>query len=425
MRKIILLFVLCLQIFGNTDSVSASKMKNCDESGAQCVLGGVGPQGGIIFYAAETPQWWGQFIEALPVVAKKVDPVNIWGAEISIYATEKERTLSKILGMGSVNTQKMLQDPSSVAQKVPVGWSVPSKDELDALYSFIKLNSVKSFKANASWSSTELNANFAWYQEMRDGTQFTDANGVVRGLPGNKNTVVSQKHGGAAMVAGSEFAPMPFNVIPVRAFGAKVGVKPNGSISKTTVSTSCTTGVSCNIGDIGPGGGIVFYDAGTHQNWGRFLEIAPVSCEGVGLPWRSGKGTIYSGQTAAMDRVKAKQIGMGSINTSLIVAKLKGVGNVAQFATDSVCGGLTDWFLPSKDELDAAYNIVAQNRVGGAESPIGNFNKGYYWTSSDYNNKTAWTQYFKDGQQFDRYQNLTGNAVPPTPFRVRPVRAFG
>ena len=105
MRKIILLFVLCLQIFGNTDSVSASKMKNCDESGAQCVLGGVGPQGGIIFYAAETPQWWGQFIEALPVVAKKVDPVNIWGAEISIYATEKERTLSKILGMGSVNTQ--------------------------------------------------------------------------------------------------------------------------------------------------------------------------------------------------------------------------------------------------------------------------------------------------------------------------------
>jgi hypothetical protein len=126
-----------------------------------------------------------------------------------------------------------------------------------------------------------------------------------------------------------------------------------------------------------------------------------------------------------MDRVKAKQIGMGSINTSLIVAKLKGVGNVAQFANDSVCGGLSDWFLPSKDELDAAYNIVAQNRIGGAESPIGNFNKGYYWTSSDYNNKTAWTQYFTDGQQFDRYQNLTGNAVPPTPFRVRPVRAFG
>ena len=29
-----------------------------------------------------------------------------------------------------------------------------------------------------------------------------------------------------------------------------------------------------------------------------------------------------------------------------------------------------------------------------------------------------------DGQQFDRVQTLDGNAKPPTPFRVRPVRAF-
>ena len=30
-----------------------------------------------------------------------------------------------------------------------------------------------------------------------------------------------------------------------------------------------------------------------------------------------------------------------------------------------------------------------------------------------------------DGQQFDRVQTLDGNEKPPTPFRVRPIRAFG
>jgi len=419
MKRIFFLLVLCLEVFGNTFSASAAMPFRCTESGIGCVLGGIGPQGGTIFYAAENPQWWGQFIEASPSAKIAVEPVNVWGAATSLYATEKERTLSKVLGMGSINTQRMLLDPLSVAQRVPAGWSVPSKDELDALYNFIKLSGVKSFKENPTWTSTELNANFAWYQEFRDGTQFTDANGIIRGITGNKSASFSQKH------VGSEFPALPLQVIPTRAFGPKAGDKPNGSISVTAFNDVCVYENSCSIGDIGPGGGIVFYDAGKRESWGRFLEIAPVNCEGVGIPWRSGLGTIYSGQTAAIDRVMAKKIGMGLTNTLQIVAKLKSSGTAAKFANDSVCGGLTDWFLPSKDELDVAYNVVAQNRVGGADSPIGNFNKGYYWTSSDYNNNTAWTQYFTDGQQFDRVQRLTGNKVPPTPFRVRPVRAFG
>jgi len=90
------------------------------------------------------------------------------------------------------------------------------------------------------------------------------------------------------------------------------------------------------------------------------------------------------------------------------------------------CNEVDDWFLPSKDELDLAYNRLAQNRVGGQDTPVGGFNKGYYWTSTDYNNATAWTQYFMDGQQFDRVQTLSGNNKPPAnPFRVRPIRAFG
>ena len=35
------------------------------------------------------------------------------------------------------------------------------------------------------------------------------------------------------------------------------------------------SGRNCRIGNTGPGGGIVFYDAYSQQSWGRYLEVAP------------------------------------------------------------------------------------------------------------------------------------------------------
>jgi hypothetical protein len=86
---------------------------------------------------------------------------------------------------------------------------------------------------------------------------------------------------------------------------------------------------------------------------------------------------------------------------------------------------VTDWFLPSKDELNEAFRWLSHSRKGLQLTPVGQFERGYYWTSSDYNGSTAWSQYFADGQQFDRVQTLTGNRKPPArPFNVRPMRAF-
>jgi hypothetical protein len=150
----------------------------------------------------------------------------------------------------------------------------------------------------------------------------------------------------------------------------------------------------------------------------------------VRYPWRpnGNEKTVYKpqgDQTAAELRVLAKGIGMGKVNTRVITLALGAGKYAAKFAEDLVCNGRDDWFLPSKDELDTAYNRLAQNRVGAKDTPIGGFNKGYYWTSSDYNNATAWSQYFMDGQQFDRVQRMDGNRTPPNPFRVRAIRAFG
>ena len=406
----------------------------CMEDGTNCKVGDVGPGGGIVYYDAGSPQWWGQFLEA----KKTSTPAGgIWGAGRLLTPSLEGTNIVELkqLGLGLWSSAYMSLDASSVVARLKDtafsdDFYLPSKDELDALYNYWKISGDTrlNYKAAPMWSSTEASATFAWYQLFQDGTQFTDANGIIKGLKQNKAFLKSPKH------TGSDFEPTPFQVIGVRSF-PRPGTIPYRSdlVVATTSNDKCSNGGAatvCKVGDIGPGGGIVFYDAGKEEYWGRYLEMAPQSCEGVRYAWRpaGNNNTVYKpqgDQTAAELRVLAKGIGMGKVNTRIITLALGGGKYAAKYAEDSVCNGRDDWFLPSKDELDIAYNRLAQNRVGSKDTPIGGFNKGYYWTSTDYNDKTAWSQYFMDGQQFDRVQTMDGNRTPPNPFRVRAIRAFG
>jgi Protein of unknown function (DUF1566)/Pentapeptide repeats (8 copies) len=67
----------------------------------------------------------------------------------------------------------------------------------------------------------------------------------------------------------------------------------------------------------------------------------------------------------------------------------------------------SDWYLPSKDELNQLY--INRGAVGG-------FASGVYWSSTELNAGFAWTQYFVDGYQYNYYKTVE--------WRVRPVRAF-
>ena len=403
----------------------------CMEDGTNCEVGDVGPNGGIVYYDAGSMQWWGRFLEAKTTSTLAG---GIWGNKIQVILGSPIEM--KQLGAGRFNSAAMTFDPTSISQRLRESafsndFYLPSKDELDALYNYWKISGDKrlNYSAAPMWSSTEASETFAWYQLFQDGTQFTDANGIIKGLKQNKTFLKSPKH------VGSDFQPTSFQVIGVRAFPMTNNQTPffDTSVTTTRSNDRCSNGGAatvCNIGDIGPGGGIVFYDAGKEEYWGRYLEIAPQSCEGVRYPWRpaGNNKTVYTpqgDQTAAELRVLAKGIGLGKVNTRIITGALGSGKYAAKYAEDLTCGGRDDWFLPSKDELDTAYNRLAQNRVGSKDTPIGGFNKGYYWTSSDYNNATAWSQYFMDGQQFDRVQTMDGNRTPPNPFRVRAIRAFG
>lgn len=408
--------------------------------GGPCKVGDTGPGGGVVFYDAGSLKGWGQFLEFNRNFAPRVPWSPSDMASKSVYAgpvggnsVARQRILSKAIGMGKVNTaainsaygQSATHAAGVVSANSAPGfeWYLPSKDEADALYNYLKTggksapNSTEAANFNrilaksALWTSSEANDSFAWYQLFVDGTQFTDANGIIPGLAGNKAFLSTSKH------VGSNFPPFQLIAIQIRAFSVGAGTLANDPVGEYA------------IGDIGPGGGLVFYDAGSHQSWGRYLEVAPIDCEGIQLPWKpNGAKTplLYAdskpGFTAAQKRVLAKSVGSGRTNTELIVSRYGSkLAYAALFALVLVCHGLDDWFLPSKDELDRIFN-----NLKALDSPLGSFDKGYYWTSTEYNNETAWTEYFTDGQQFDRVKTLAANRTgAQRPFRVRPIRAFG
>ena len=99
-------------------------------------------------------------------------------------------------------------------------------------------------------------------------------------------------------------------------------------------------------------------------------------------------------------------------------------------------GGKTDWFLPSRKELDALCNEFFKGRSGAKNSvdkcqgsgntnavtsatnatPVWSFAADVYWSSSEGNANLAWNQSFINGSQGSGNKNFT--------LYVRPVRAF-
>ena len=157
------------------------------------------------------------------------------------------------------------------------------------------------------------------------------------------------------------------------------------------------------IGDKGPAGGLIFYDKGKFSEDWRYLEAAPLD-EGD-FQW-GAYGTDVAGTLTG--------IGTGKANTQVITAILSQLGETvmaAQICEDKIYNGFSDWFLPSRDELNEMYNDLQTRELGGFLS------SSYYWSSSQYDNDGTWGQNFTDGDQ--TYVNFKDLAN-----RVRAIRAF-
>ena len=199
---------------------------------------------------------------------------------------------------------------------------------------------------------------------------------------------------------------------------------PIASATVTLTGTTCDGATfTCQVGDTGPGGGKIFYVAPTTftqlsafgsmcKTWCKYLEAAPSSWFEGGEPSRSWATNVNSNQTTIVPAPGAQQtaIGTGYQNSNAIVAQ---TGNVyatsAAVVTRTYRGqGLTDWYLPSKDELNALY--AQKTSVGGLVD-------GTYWSSSENSANNVWDQMFLNSTQFNHFKSDTAY--------LRPIRAFG
>ena len=183
------------------------------------------------------------------------------------------------------------------------------------------------------------------------------------------------------------------------------------------------------MGDTGPGGGIIFYDAGSTQSWGRYLEAACAgwsdgTCGGTDL---TDPETVWGCNGTGISGADDTAIGTGEQNTTDIVdGCVTSDITAAEIAYDLVLGGQSDWFLPSRNELNAlckwahvdTVNTICNHEGSGGLplTSVGGFSTGTYWSSSESGDFSAWGQLFSTGRQ-DNY----GKTYPTY---VRPVRAF-
>ncbi len=165
--------------------------------------------------------------------------------------------------------------------------------------------------------------------------------------------------------------------------------------------------------DTGPAGGLIFYvkEGGYSDGW-MYLEAAPATTEWTSKQWGSYQTEI--GGTGI-------GIGSGQSNTTTIVTWLDDntddahgdvtykTDRAAYLCDDLTLGGYSDWFLPSKDELDQMYANLHLQGVGG-------FDDNSFWSSSESSAGGAWNQYFSSGSQYSHLKYLAN--------RVRAVRAF-
>jgi hypothetical protein len=192
----------------------------------------------------------------------------------------------------------------------------------------------------------------------------------------------------------------------------------NASGSATATFTLTVSAVVYTVGQTGPGGGTIFYVATTPFACGpslattcTYLEAAPTS-NTVANYWTDAR-YLWG---AFIENNGDYVIGSGYSNTLAMVTPPTGDNTANRAGTVARAyrgpNNLSDWFLPSKDELNALYEArtsVADLVLAGGETR--------YWSSSKGNTASrAERQYFNGGNQYTDFKSGS--------FNVRPIRAF-
>lgn len=191
-----------------------------------------------------------------------------------------------------------------------------------------------------------------------------------------------------------------FKVAAITSSGTGTYSAPSASV---TPAVPCADGGTCAVGNIGPGGGLVFLISG-----GLTYEMAPKTWNGGSEDPTNTWCNVTSNVTGAV----SVSVGAGASNTAAMDAAC--TSGAGQATSDLVLGGKTDWFLPSKDELFEmySYSLVMPGSVAATYAFVG----ATYWSSTQNSASFASTLSFSGGS--------VGNVFKTLSVRVRPVRSF-
>jgi hypothetical protein len=188
------------------------------------------------------------------------------------------------------------------------------------------------------------------------------------------------------------------------------------------VAPTCAEGGVCAVGDVGPGGGIVFYVSPSANGFFSAAPACTPRCKYLEAAPTTGSSAWtemfyrWSGNTTDSIGSTGTAIGSGYSNTLAMVAQ-SSTSERAGTVTRDYRGpaNLTDWFLPSKNEL---------GELASKEAIVGGFQAFFYWSSSEY--------YPFDPRNFAWIKRFDNNATGTFDFTdksgavyVRPIRAFG
>ena len=259
--------------------------------------------------------------------------------------------------------------------------------------------------------STELLIDIAGYYELASsGTAGAKGDNGVAGVKGDPGTAGTNGAAGAS--------------------------SPTGFTARSVCGLNGTT--LCEVGVQGPGGGIIVYVDSTNEIAGYdYLEVAPAASNTT-FQWahdteKCGPDAIGICQSSYLSdaghALGYLGIGTGRAATEEIVAR-HDAGSVNQYnyaagvADSYSTSSASDWFLPSKDELnevckyarDTSQAVGASTVCSGGTLRSG-FSTGMYWSSSENGTDKAWYQDFLTGGDQKTY-------VKSGYYYVRPVRAF-
>ena len=219
--------------------------------------------------------------------------------------------------------------------------------------------------------------------------------------------------------------------------GAAGASSPTGFTARSVCGLNGTT--LCAVGVQGPGGGTIVYVDSTNEMSGYdYLEVAPAEAI-FGAVWstttaKCGSAAGTDCQTSFLSDAGTALgyigLGMGRAATAAIVAR-HDAGAVAKTAYAAgaadayTTATASDWFLPSRDELNEVCKYARNTGQAAGATAVctgGTVRAGFiplfYWSSSEHDATNAWGQDFSKGNQRD-FDGKTAST-----YYVRPVRAF-